>query len=1051
LYRSLETKVEERNQQLRAATDVAQVVTSTIDRKDMLKQTVELLCERFYIDFAGIYLLDSSKTFFSEKETAGRLRDRDRREGMGMRIRTQSIFGKAIASKQPQLALAPSDEGDEHPDNLLPDTLSGIVIPITMGDEILGLLEAQSLKRDTFPPETVSVLKMLANQLGNGLQNVRLIENAQVDLHETALLYQASRRVSQSRNPDEITQVLQDTISRTDYMGVLLDENEGVYSIRAIIDPLAQALERNLPKVTIPGQRLWDQLAGLPYVLIDNLSQPNDLFALTTLLAIRGCHSAALLPIYGGGKVISILALGTRKDTPPAASDLEPYLNMIEVAANTLEHLRIVSTLENNLSELQTLSIISQTISEETELGQQTAALREQIIEMFNGKVDFAVALYDPAQDKIAFPRTATNEPDLAPSPVVPDEKLISAVIKSRKSILSGSQEWIDQTDAARRSAPTGSWLGIPLLISGHPIGAMAVWDPETEDRFSEENLQFFNDLAAVVAINIRNTQLLNQTQATLKVYHQEHFLLNNLLENIPGVVTFKDRAGQYLRVSRIAAQARGYQEPSQMEGKTEVDLLPTETGRATHQVELDLMAKDESQRDVIEHLPGHIDGERWWLSSRLPIKDEEEDIVGLLSISQDITTLKETEQLAQKRASQLRTTSEIARDASSTLNVEELLSKSVNLIRDRFGYYHASIFLNDPLDEYTILRESTGEAGRQMKMAGHRLAIGLQSVVGSCADQGKPLVVNDVSKDPNYYANPMLPGTRSELAIPLKTGERVIGVIDVQSSEVNAFQPDDIQILQILADQIAVALVNADMYVETQENVTKHRFLHQITSAASGATRLEEALSISVQGLRTAMACDRVAIYLPNQKGDLEVQATAGYEEANAEQLRVALGEGLPGQVALDRQPILIRDLNTEPRFQQNSADMRSALAVPILYSDRSAGVLVVESARTAAYDENDQEILASLGGNLGAILANAQLVAQVRQQVEQQKKLFEITSKIRRSGDIKTILETSARELAKALHARRATIEVLPQEQPTSTDTSFSDPWNPGRENER
>jgi len=179
------------------------------------------------------------------------------------------------------------------------------------------------------------------------------------------------------------------------------------------------------------------------------------------------------------------------------------------------------------------------------------------------------------------------------------------------------------------------------------------------------------------------------------------------------------------------------------------------------------------------------------------------------------------------RRAGQLQTAAEIARDTSSTLALEHLLARTVNLLRDRFDYYHTSIFLLDEDERYAIVREATGDAGAAMKNSGHRLPVGSHTVIGYVTGEGQPLVVNDVNLPGApipYQPNPLLPLTQSELGVPLRIGERVIGALDVQSTEANAFTPEDISVLQTLGDQIAVGVDNARSYELAQKAVEEIR-----------------------------------------------------------------------------------------------------------------------------------------------------------------------------------------------------------------------------------
>ncbi len=380
----------------------------------------------------------------------------------------------------------------------------------------------------------------------------------------------------------------------------------------------------------------------------------------------------------------------------------------------------------------------------------------------------------------------------------------------------------------------------------------------------------------------------------------------------------------------------------------------------------------------------------------------------------------------SRRSALQFETAAEIARDISSSLNLDELLQKAVNLIRSRFEFYHAGILLKDLTGEFIVVREATGEAGAQMKRAGYKLGVGSKSVVGFVSGRGEVLVVNDTARDATYHFNPLLPDTRSEAAIPLKIGERIVGVLDVQSKETYAFAEDNLRTLQILADQLAVAVVNTELFAETQEHLAQHRLLHHITTTAASGTTLEEALQSAVNGLQVTLGGDRVSILLVDQeKKVLIVRAAVGYANEIYD-LRVPIGDGITGWAASHRRTLRVNNVLQDTRYIEGSPNTRSEIAIPLLYRSELLGVLNVESEQLLAYAENDEELLGTLGGSLAAIIANARLLEQIRAQVERERVLFEITDKIRRTTDMETILTTTLSELTRAVGANRARIKV-------------------------
>jgi K+-sensing histidine kinase KdpD/CheY-like chemotaxis protein len=184
-----------------------------------------------------------------------------------------------------------------------------------------------------------------------------------------------------------------------------------------------------------------------------------------------------------------------------------------------------------------------------------------------------------------------------------------------------------------------------------------------------------------------------------------------------------------------------------------------------------------------------------------------------------------------QQRALELQTAAEIARDTTSTLSLEELLKNIVNLIAERFNFYHTAIFLIDEENKFVVIREASGATGVISKQQNLRLAIGSKSVVGTVAAKGEAVVINDATDHQLFFKSNHLPDTKSEIGLPLKIGDKVFGVLDIQSSQFNAFRHAEATVLQILADQIAIAIENARAYELSQKAIEDMREVDRIKS----------------------------------------------------------------------------------------------------------------------------------------------------------------------------------------------------------------------------
>jgi sigma-B regulation protein RsbU (phosphoserine phosphatase) len=226
----------------------------------------------------------------------------------------------------------------------------------------------------------------------------------------------------------------------------------------------------------------------------------------------------------------------------------------------------------------------------------------------------------------------------------------------------------------------------------------------------------------------------------------------------------------------------------------------------------------------------------------------------------------------------------------------------------------------------------------------------------------------------------------------------------------------------------MAVAVVNTELFAETQEHLSQHRLLHHITTTAASGTTLEEALEGAVNGLQVTLGGDRVSILLfDKSRKELEMKASIGYSE-DITNIRVELGQGITGWVAQHRRPLRVNDVKEDARYIEISSNTRSELAVPLIYRNELLGVLNVESEQQDAYTDNDEEMLGTLGGSLAAIIANARLLEHIRLQAERERLIYEVTSKIRRSTDIESIISSTASELTRIVGASRTRVQIAP-----------------------
>jgi GAF domain-containing protein len=348
---------------------------------------------------------------------------------------------------------------------------------------------------------------------------------------------------------------------------------------------------------------------------------------------------------------------------------------------------------------------------------------------------------------------------------------------------------------------------------------------------------------------------------------------------------------------------------------------------------------------------------------------------------------LSDVNQKLSARAGRLEAIAEISQAVSTIQDSAEALSALPEMISRRLGYYHVGIFLTDTDDQYVVLRASNSEGGHRMLAAGHRLKVGVTGLVGYAARSGSPRIALDVGADPAFFDNPNLSHTRSEVALPLKVGDKTIGVLDIQSIEAAAFGPEDTEILSVLANQVAVAIQNSRLLAETRASLQSRADL--------GARELERIAAVGeILGYEYSPERGVTAAPLLTSSTELVNDPSAG-----------AVDPGISGTSTMDF-PVRIRD------------QVIGVLRVEALDPDRR-------------WSDHEIGLLQAISGRAATALENAGFLSESQRRVAKERAIGEISARIGASTRFESILETAARELSRALGGSDVRVEIDPQAQ--------------------
>ncbi|MEA3349324.1 MAG: GAF domain-containing protein [Chloroflexota bacterium] len=359
-------------------------------------------------------------------------------------------------------------------------------------------------------------------------------------------------------------------------------------------------------------------------------------------------------------------------------------------------------------------------------------------------------------------------------------------------------------------------------------------------------------------------------------------------------------------------------------------------------------------------------------------------------------TQVKERTNELQTRSSQFEATAQVARASAAIRDIDTLLINTTKLISQYFGFYHVGIFLLDENKRYAILQAANSEGGQQMLARGHKLRVGRTGVVGYVAETGLARIALDVGADRYFFDNPNLPETRSEAALALKIQNRVIGVLDVQSKESESFSEADTEVLQIMTDQISLAIENAHLLDEGQRTI-------------------RELQSLSGE-------------YIHQTWGQYLGDQSKAY---HYDRVRVA--------------PASQHQITSMGAIQQNQIQMRKdsdggqILTIPIVFRERSIGSIALRrDSDEPVWTSDDQELAQEVSIQIAVALENARLLEKFQDRVTREQLSREITEKMQLATDMDDLVQSTIQDISSALSASDVVLHL-------GTEAELQDRLNP------
>ncbi len=707
-------EIRRRAVELELIAEVSNAATQLLDESALLQTVVDLAKDKFALYHAHVYLVDPTGEYLVLAAGAGEIGAKMVEEGHRIAIaRQQSLVARAARTQAGVTINDVTQEPGFLPNKYLPATHAEIALPMTVGSELIGVLDFQSDEAGRFDEEDVRIKTILAQQIAIAMRNVRTLQQQQRQLQfqEASAQIRDYLRDSQREIGEQAEDILRiiGAVFHADYSVVAREDDQ---------------------------QETWQLVTGIGAAVSDAAAQAILNSDLYRRAAIEANQNRRLVIVARADESQNILL-----DDSDPTSGIKSFMAMPLYAADQLLGIVFLSYIRKHHDFLPDEIHNARLMQDQVSAGLARRLQEEQI------RAEQARA------QALARNLETVSEVSSAITTILNLDELLLSVVELTKSRFDLYHAHIYLLDDSRETLTLAAGAGTPGSIMKERGHRIPISHPTSiVGRVAREKSPWFvNDVT---------------TSPT--------FLPNPLLPK-----TRSEAAAPILAGGRLIGVL---DVQSEVVGRfTEVDAHTMNT--LASQIAVAVVNANAFQQVI----------------------DAQTDLVRSLEARSAI------EEQLRRRASDLETVATVSTASSTMLDQDELLSTVVDLTKANFELYHVHVYLLDDLGEYLVLAAGAGEPGQIMRERGHKIpAAHPNSLVARAARTATGVVANDVGQQPDFLPNPMLPETRSEMAIPMIAGDVVIGVLDVQSKDINRFSDDDVLIQTTLAAQIAVALQNA-------------------------------------------------------------------------------------------------------------------------------------------------------------------------------------------------------------------------------------------------
>mgnify|MGYP005850303413 FL=1 len=807
-----------------------------------------------------------------------------------------------------------------------------------------------------------------------------------------------------------------------------------------LFDAQRRQLETALPgaapevlPLSDPGFVAWLQEHQAPLLIQDLLREG---LPFVTGKPEGDLRSGLFVPLVARQALIGLLVVWSSEPGAYTVEDLSTVVTFANQTAMAIQNARSYEAEQRRARQIATVGEVSRRVAAILGMEELFGGVVKLVREAF-GYYDVQLFTIDPISKRIEFQASTSPVLQGRGLSVDPGQGLVGWVAQT------GEQLVVNDVTQEPRYRPVDVLEGtraeavVPLKVEERLVGILDV-QSDRVDAFDEDDLFVLRTLADQIAIAIEDNRLyraektrrrladtLRETAAALSSTLELRAVLDLVLAQLQRVIRYDAAAILEWRADHycpVAGTGPKYGAPDRCLTRKEaeqLERLTTEPGPISlsgSTAEAGGEARPSSLAAplrVKERLIGALilerEGPEGFASEELEVASA---FAHQAAVAIENARLYEAEQ---RRARQLGAIAAVGKRVASILDLDELLVQVVNLVRDEFGYYHVQIFTAESETGALTFRASTNAVTQQQSLS---VAAG-EGIIGWAAAHGEPLLVNDVSRDPRYRPDEALPDTRSELAVPLRVEDRVVGILDIQSDQVDAFSPEDLSTTLTLADQVAVAIENARLYAAQQEEAWVTTALLQVAETLANLIGIEEVLDAVARLVPLLVGVDRSAIFLRDEDTG-RFDAVRVYGPGGSEReafLARPLDELMPMlRKALQQVtgPLeLEADESEAGREARAALGVVSGLALPLRVGGETIGALVAGHVREAdrQLHRSRQAILIGIANQAAMAIRNAQLYIAQREEAWVSTAMLQVAELAARTRDLDEILTGLAR----------------------------------------